>query len=35
MSDWSVEFYADSDDNSPVLDWYQTLDDKTKAKLKG
>ena len=33
MSDWSVEFYADSDDNSPVLDWYQTLDDKTKAKL--
>jgi phage-related protein len=33
MSDWSVEFYSDSDDNSPVLDWYQTLDDKTKAKL--
>ena len=33
MSDWSVEFYSDGDDNSPVLDWYQTLDDKTKAKL--
>jgi phage-related protein len=33
MSDWSVEFYTDRDNNSPVLDWYQTLDDKTKAKL--
>jgi phage-related protein len=33
MSDWSVEFYADADGNSPVLDWYESLDEKTKAKL--
>ena len=33
MPDWSVEFYTDGDNSSPVLDWYQTLDDKTKAKL--
>ena len=33
MSDWSVEFYSDSDGDSPVLDWYGSLDDKTKAKL--
>jgi phage-related protein len=33
MSDWSVEFYADADGDSPVLDWYESLDEKTKAKL--
>lgn len=33
MPDWSVEFYSDRDNSSPVLDWYQDLDDKTKAKL--
>jgi phage-related protein len=33
MPDWSVEFYSDRDNSSPVLDWYETLDDKTKAKL--
>ena len=33
MSDWSVEFYSDSDGDSSVLDWYGSLDDKTKAKL--
>jgi phage-related protein len=33
MSDWSVEFYSDSDGDSPVLDWYGSLDDKAKAKL--
>lgn len=33
MPDWSVEFYSTSDDNSPVLDWYESLDDKAKAKL--
>ena len=33
MFDWSVEFYADADGNSPVLDWYESLDEKTKAKL--
>ena len=33
MSDWSVEFYSDSDCDSPVLDWYGSLDDKAKAKL--
>ena len=33
MSDWSVEFYSDSDGDSFVLDWYGSLDDKTKAKL--
>jgi phage-related protein len=33
MSDWSVEFYADADGESPVLDWYESVDEKTKAKL--
>ena len=33
MSDWSVEFYSDSDGDSPILDWYGSLDDKAKAKL--
>jgi phage-related protein len=33
MSDWSVEFYADADGDSPVLDWYESPDEKTKAKL--
>jgi phage-related protein len=33
MSDWSVEFYLDSDGDSPILDWYESLDEKTKAKL--
>ena len=33
MPDWSVEFYSDRDNSSPVWDWYETLDDKTKAKL--
>ncbi|WP_295614525.1 type II toxin-antitoxin system RelE/ParE family toxin [Chamaesiphon sp. GL140_3_metabinner_50] len=33
MSDWSVEFYADADGDSAVLDWYESLDEKTKAKL--
>ncbi len=33
MSDWSVEFYSDSDGDSAVLDWYESLDEKTKAKL--
>lgn len=33
MSDWSVEFYADADGDSSVLDWYESLDEKTKAKL--
>jgi phage-related protein len=33
MSDWSVEFYADANGDSPVLDWYESLDEKTKAKL--
>jgi phage-related protein len=33
MSDWSVEFYADADGDSPVLDWYESLDEKIKAKL--
>jgi phage-related protein len=33
MSDWSVEFYANADGDSPVLDWYESLDEKTKAKL--
>ncbi len=33
MPDWSVEFYSDRDNSSPVLDWYETLDEKTKAKL--
>jgi hypothetical protein len=27
MSDWSVEFYADVDGDSPVLDWYESLDE--------
>jgi phage-related protein len=33
MADWSVEFYSDANDNSHVLDWYESLDEKTKAKL--
>jgi phage-related protein len=33
MSDWSVEFYSDGDGDSAVLDWYESLDEKTKAKL--
>jgi phage-related protein len=33
MSDWSVEFYADANGDSPVLEWYESLDEKSQAKL--
>jgi phage-related protein len=33
MSDWSVEFYCRDDGSSPVFDWYEAQDDKTRAKL--
>lgn len=33
MSEWKVEFYKFPNDNSPVLDWFQSQEPKVKAKL--
>ena len=33
MSEWKVEFFKFPNDNSPVLDWFQSQEPKVKAKL--
>jgi phage-related protein len=33
VSEWKVEFFKFPNDNSPVLDWFQSQEPKVKAKL--
>ena len=33
MSEWKIEFFKFPNDNSPVLDWFQSQEPKVKAKL--
>lgn len=33
MCDWSVDFYCNSNGNSPVLDWFKEQDEKVTAKF--
>jgi phage-related protein len=33
VSEWKIEFFKFPNDNSPVLDWFQSQEPKVKAKL--
>jgi phage-related protein len=33
MDGWSIEFYEDADGKSQVNEWYESLDEKSRAKL--
>jgi phage-related protein len=33
MSEWSVRFYSDANEKSPVTEWFESQDPKVQAKL--
>jgi hypothetical protein len=33
MSQWSILFYADTEERSPVTEWFEAQDAKTQAKF--